>query len=492
MKRREFIIGSSAALAVSSAPLAISRKAMAGATGGVDEKMLQQLVDETARELGIVGAQVALFHRGALHQFTTGKANAERGLAVTPDTLFQIGSTSKVFNAAMIMSLVDEGQLDLDAPVRSWLEDFRLPDEEAAGQISLRQLLSMSAGLDNGPYTTYGRGDDALAQYVAALAEIPVIFPPGTAFGYSNASTCVSGLAAQRVSGENWEDSLQKRILDPLGLAQSASFPEDLLYHPVALGYRYPTGAETAERVPYWGLPRSMAPAGSTLCCSAGDLVRFARMFLDKGKAATGEQVLSEAAVQTMQTPQVTLASRITAQKWCPGPYFKEWDGVGIYGHSGTNTGGSSLLLWSPERDFAIATISNVAAQGYPFADRIFSTVFPQVLGIEKPKTPKPGEVEAVDVDLERYIGQFDAWRSRVVFSIESGELMARSYYDRGDGFDEPSVESALIPLGDDRFLPRNPAMGGNRGWDVAFWGDDGSGRAPYYLDGVFAKRRTG
>jgi len=55
----------------------------------------------------------------------------------------------------------------------------------------------------------------------------------------------------------------------------------------------------------------------------------------------------------------------------------------------------------------------------------------------------------------------------------------------------KPTMSSALIPLGDDRFLPADPALGGNRGWDVAFWGDDGSGRASHYLDGVFALRRT-
>ncbi len=487
LNRRDFVLATAAGLAAAALPQAI--RAANSIPARVDPVVLQQLVNEVAGELGIVGGQMALFDGQQIHEFTTGLSDRERGLAVTPDTLFQIGSTTKVFNAALIMSLVDEGVLDLDAPVKTWIKDFKLPDADSTARVSLRQLLSMSAGIDNGPYEAYGRGDDALVQYVAAMADIPVIFPAGTAFGYSNASTNISGLAAQLAMGKNWETLLAERILQPLGLKQSANFPEDLLYHPVALGYRYASGSETAERVPFWGLPRSMAPAGASLCCSAGDLVRFATMFLRGGLAEDGNQVISATGNQTMHKPQVTLPAQLTAQQWCTGPYRKEWGGHVIYGHSGTNTGGSSMLLWCPDRNVAIATIANVPRQGYPFADRIFSTVFPQVFEIQKPILPKPGSVTPAVVDLERFVGQYDAWGVHRQFVIENEKLVVKVFY--GAERAEPAMTSELIPLGGDRFLPADPALGGNRGWDVAFWGDDGQGRATHYLDGVFAARRT-
>jgi CubicO group peptidase (beta-lactamase class C family) len=488
MNRRDFVLTTAAGLAAAALPQAI--RAANSTPARVDPVMLQKLVDEIARELGIVGGQMALFDGTQVHEFTTGLADRERGLAVTPDTLFQIGSTTKVFNAATIMSLVDEGVLDLDAPVKTWIKDFKVPDPDSTAGITLRQLLSMSAGLDNGPYTSYGRGDDALGQYVAAMADIPVIFPAGTAFGYSNASTNISGYAAQMATGKNWETLLQERILDPLGLKQSANFPEDLLYHPIAIGYRYGEGAETPERVPYWGLPRSMAPAGASLCCSAGDLVRFATMFLRGGMAESGAQVISGNAVKTMHTSQVELPATLTAQQWCTGPYRKTWGGHVIYGHSGTNTGGSSMLLWCPDRNIAIATISNVPRQGYPFADKVFSTVFPQVFDIQKPVLPKPGNVTPASVDLERFVGAFDAWGSHIEFVVQDEKLIMNMF--EGDERAKPGLSTEIIPLGGDRFLPADPAAGGNRGWDVAFWGDDGNGRATHFLNGVFAMRRTG
>jgi len=487
MNRRDFVTSAAATVAAASLPLA----AFGSSAVKVDRRLLQQLVDDSAKALGIVGAQMALFDGDSIHEFTTGLSNLERGLPVTTDTLFQIGSTTKVFNAAVIMTLVDDGVLDLDVPVTSWIEDFEVPGAETTEKITLRRLISMAAGIDNGPYQDYGRGDDALALYVKSLADIPMVFEPGTAYGYSNASINVAGLAAQRVAGKSWETLLAEKVLGPLSMESSATFAEEVLFHPYTLGYRYPPGSKDPVRVTRWGLPRSMAPAGASLCCSAGDLVRFARMFLSGGKAEDGTRVISRAGIATMQTPQVTLPNRILAQKWCPGPYWKRWGGEEIYGHSGTNSGGSSLLLWCPARNLAIATIANVPAQGYPFADRVFDTVFPEVFGIDKPHTPKAADVTPAKVDLGRFTGQFNAWMKRMTFDVEDGRLIARVYYGQRSVASEPAITSEMIPLGGDRFLPAELAMSGNRGWDVAFWGDDGNGRATHYLDGVFAMRRS-
>jgi len=487
MDRRGFVATSATAMAgVVGVPSLGARRFGASGLRSLDPKRLQTLLDDTARSLGIVGAQLAVFDGEAVHEFATGQANRERGLAVTTDTLFQIGSTTKVFNAALVMNLVDEGKLDLDAPVTKWMPDFQVADAGGAEKITLRQLLSMSSGLDNGSYQDHGRGDDAVARYVAALAKVPLVYEPGTAYGYSNAGSTVAGHAAQLVTGRTWESLLTERILRPLGLTQSAMFAEDLLYHPVALGYlASPNGPVRGRN---WSLPRSIAPAGSTLCCSAGDMVRFARMFMADGKSADGKQVLTPAAVRTMHTPVATLPAKLIAQRWCCGPYWKQWGGVELFGHSGTATSGSSMLLWSPSKRMAIATIANVPNQGYPLADRIFDAVLGDMFGIAKPKLPTAATVKRVPVDLKRYVGRFESLGNRVTMTDEGGKLVARTFSGRNE---QPNLTSEIVSMGEDRFLPVDPAMGGNRGWDVAFWGNDG-GKATHFLNGVFAMRRTG
>src|SRR5262249_21272562 len=210
------------------------------------------------------------------------------------------------------------------------------------------------------------------------------------------------------------------------------------------------------------------------------------------GKAASGPAVLSPPSVRTMETPVVTLPAKLIAQKWCCGPYYKQWGGVELFGHSGTNSGGSSTLIWCPAKNFAIATLANVANQQYPMADHIFDTVFPELFGVTKPKLPTAATVKRVSVDLRRYVGRFQSWGSVINFSDDGGKLVARVYDGRGDTSREPNLVSEIGPMGDDRFLPVDPAMGGNRGWDVAFWGNDTTGRATHFLNGVFALRRVG
>jgi CubicO group peptidase (beta-lactamase class C family) len=465
----------------------------ARSTVTMKDRALQELLDETATTLGVVGAQLAVFDGRVLREFVTGSRNLELDLPVTRDTLFQIGSTTKVFNAALVLSLVDERRLDLDRPVIDYVPELRLASLEAQHKVTLRHLLSMTGGLDNGTYHDYGRGDDALVHYVTALAGVPQLFAPGAAFGYSNASTNVSGHAASRVTGRSWERLLTERILEPLQLKHAAIFAEDLLSHPVSLGYKRDSADAPIERVRDWALPRSMGPAGGTLCMSAGDLVRFGRMFLDRGRSeATGAQVLSEAAIAEMQTPQVQLLTRLLADEWCVGPYRKSWDGVALYGHSGTNVGGSSMLLWCPERNFAIATLVNVPDQGYPLAARIFDRVFPEMFGIKKPLSPDPDSVPAAACEVDKYVGRYEALGITIHISQRNGALYAVEDNDVARLHDTaPVIETELLPLGADRFLPRNPASSGNRLWDVAFWDGTGKGRPTHLLNGLFAYRRT-
>ena len=186
----------------------------------ITNRDLDLLARDVAYELGIVGAQISVLHGGHLAEGATGVANFATGLAVTPDTMFQIGSTTKVFTAALVMNLAEEGRIRLDTPVVEQLPGFALSDPDARQTVTPRHLMSMSGGIDNGPYSDYGRGDDALAHYVASLAQLPHLFPPGSAFGYSNASTCVSGRMVEHITGVSWERALRSRYRGALTVRQ--------------------------------------------------------------------------------------------------------------------------------------------------------------------------------------------------------------------------------------------------------------------------------
>lgn len=452
----------------------------------IDTQALTELIIEAAAKLDVAGAQVAVWDGKTLTEAATGTANFATEQMVTPQTVFQIGSTTKLYAAVLTMLLIEEELADLDEPIASYLPDFRLADPAATASVTLRHLHSMSSGIDNGPYSDHGRGDECLARYVASLADIPQIFPPGTGYGYSNASTAVAGRVAEVLTGQCWEEALRDRLLSPAGLDSTRSLMEDLAYFPLAVGYR----REDADWSPIrpWRLSRAISPAGSTLCATAADLVRFGQLMLNQGTAHNGAQILSPASVATIQQPIINTPTQLLAQQWCLGPYMKTWGGYSVLGHSGTNTSGSSYLLWVPERNVAVATVVNVPPIGYPFADVIFSAIFPTVFGITKP--PKPEPDRSLEIDASRYVGRYVAYGVEHDVTAENGTLRL-TLRSAQEGLSERSEEhSALLPLGPHRFLPDNAQISGGRGWDIAFVGAE-DGPATHLVNGFFAARRA-
>src|SRR5262245_3202562 len=165
------------------------------------------------------------------------------GRAVTPETLFIIGSLSKSFTALAIMQLVEAGQVDLDAPVQRYLPFFRLADAEASARITVRQLLNQTSGLSTVSGLPYlarqDTSDSALEQDVRALQTVELTHPPGQTFQYSNLKYTILGLIIQTVAGESYEQYVQQRILAPLGMRNSYMSPQEAQRHGLATGYEF-------------------------------------------------------------------------------------------------------------------------------------------------------------------------------------------------------------------------------------------------------------
>jgi CubicO group peptidase (beta-lactamase class C family) len=451
----------------------------------ITDKELSELASDVADEVNVAGAQIAVLQGGQIRSGVAGVENREVGLPVVPETMFMVGSTTKVFTAALVMELHAEGRLDIDTPVVDQLPGFKLSDPEAVKIVTPRHLMSMSSGMDNGPYTDYGRGDDALAKYIAAIADEPYIFPPGTDYGYSNASTCVSGRLVEHVTGNTWEHELKTRLLSPAGLVNSGTSAEEIIPHRFALGHKQTD--DGLELIRSWSLPRSTGPAGGTLCCSATDLARFAYLFLHDGVSVDGTQVLRPETVDRMQQREVAVPPTLMADWWGLGPYGRLWDGVEIWGHSGTNLGGSSYLLWARERDIAIATVVNTPRGGYPFARRVQSVLFEELVEIKVPPRPEPPD--HVEVDGSRIAGTYSMHGLDFFVRATNGAVTISGRADL-PGIEPVIEEAPLVPLSPTTFLPTNPSVDGNRGYALAFIGAE-DGPARHLVNGVFAMRRT-
>jgi CubicO group peptidase (beta-lactamase class C family) len=154
---------------------------------------LQARLPALMAEHKVPGAVVAVAADGQVIDLAAGVLSKATGVEATVDSVFQIGSITKVWTATLVVQLVDEGKLDLDAPVRRYVPEFRLADETAAATITIRQLLSHTGGFEGDIFTDTGRGDDAVQRYLETLAEVGQLFGPGERFSYNNAAFCVLG-----------------------------------------------------------------------------------------------------------------------------------------------------------------------------------------------------------------------------------------------------------------------------------------------------------
>jgi CubicO group peptidase (beta-lactamase class C family) len=185
---------------------------------------------------GALGSRRRAGHlfRGAVIDVTAGLLSTRTLVDATPDSLFQIGSITKVWTATLVMRLVDEGRIELDTRVADVLDDCALPDAEVARRVTIRHLLSHTSGLDGDYYVDTGPGDDALRRYVDSLRNSGQTHPPGAMFSYCNSGYLLAARIAEVLTGTDWDSAMRRWLIEPLGLTATVTRAEDAVLHRVA------------------------------------------------------------------------------------------------------------------------------------------------------------------------------------------------------------------------------------------------------------------
>ena len=238
----------------------------------------QQVLDRLCQARGIPGAVFGVVDDGEVTVAVSGIANLNTGLPVVRETLFQAGSIGKSYTATAIMQLVDDGLVDLDAPLREYLPDLEFADPTVSKTLTARQVLTHTAGIDGDRLDedfTYGRGDDCVERYVAGLTDLPLIAEPGGLWSYCNSGYVVLGRVIEVLTGMTYEKALTTRLLEPLGVKDTLFFPGDMVMHSLAVGH-VREGDAPATVAPKWEMSRAAGPAGATINTTIDDLLAFA------------------------------------------------------------------------------------------------------------------------------------------------------------------------------------------------------------------------
>jgi len=318
---------------------------------------LQEKTESLAGEHHVPGVAVGIFYDGEEHYAYHGVTSIENPLAVGPSTLFQIGSTTKTYTATAIMALAEADEIGLDDPVRGFVPEFRLKDEAAARAVTVVQLLNHSAGWNGDYFEDTGDGEDAIARYVAKMAQLEQVSPPGAVASYNNAAYVLAGRLIEKVTGQAYEAAIRRLILEPLGYTESFFFAGEVMTRRFAVGHAYKEqGAVTVARPLL--LPRSSAPAGG-LFSTARDQIRYARFHLGQAPADGETPVLARETLDRMKAPTISMQGGVLGD-WVGISWgLRDIGGVRVAAHGGSTNGQESGFEIVPERNFAVTVLTN-------------------------------------------------------------------------------------------------------------------------------------
>jgi CubicO group peptidase (beta-lactamase class C family) len=372
---------------------------------------------ELAEPTSVTGAALGIWADGQEVLAAYGLLSAATRVPVTTDSLFQVGSITKVWTASMIMQLIDEGRLSLDTTVAGVLPGVQLGAKDVGGQVTVAHLLTHSSGIDGDIFTDTGRGDDCVQRYVDVLADAASAYPAGDAYSYCNSGYVLLGRIIEVLDGRPWNWSLRARLADPLGLTQTATLPEEAILHRAAVGHR--DGAP----VTVWGLPRSVGPAGG-IVASAHDLLVFTRLHLDGGIAPDGSRVVGEASVSAMQQPRAPVPNfALPGTAIGLGWRMSRWGSRTIIGHDGDTIGQSAYLRVDPATGVAACLLTN-SSESAPLYRAVFAEVIEDWPEITMPADPQPADsARLAGEDLGRHAGRYERASRRFDVSVRGGLL---------------------------------------------------------------------
>lgn len=337
-------------MATVSASVAVS--VSMGAQSSVSARLagLDDLVRSELARSGAPGAAVVVVSGGQIvFAKGFGLANVETREAVTPDSLFQIGSVTKPFTAAAILTDGLEGRLGINQPVSRVIKGLT----PCIGRVTLGELLSHSAGLIDEPDEFGPQGEEGLAAYPRTWRSDYCLLAPGRAFSYSNSGFALAGLALQEREGKPFADLMRERVLTPLGMGRTTFRPTEAMTGPLAVGHRTQDGVVSVVRP----LPNDarLWPAG-TLYSSAREMGRFLLAMTQNGRV-DGNQALPAAAIKEMMTPRVSTPT--SGGHYGYGLFLDQYRGQQRASHAGGMTGYGAAFAVLPESNLGVAVLAN-------------------------------------------------------------------------------------------------------------------------------------
>ena len=431
---------------------------------------LVALTEAKMNEFGVPGVALGIIDGSSLTTRGLGVTTVEDSIPVNAHTVFPIASISKTFAATAMMRLVEQGKVDLRAPVRTYIPTFRVRDSTVSRDVTVWHLLTHMGGWE-GQVGGPERGTATLENFVATtLPDLMQVAPPGKAWSYNNAGFSIAGRVIEVVTGKSINAAMRELVFQPLGLEHAGTTAGDFIVNRFAAGHTSRDGKTTLQR-PF--TPSSSVTAGGVGLCIT-DILTYARFHLGDGTAANGERVLSAKSLELMRTPQAHKQG--TDDDIGLAWHIRRVGPVHTYAHGGTLGGHILLLELVPERNFAIAILTN-ANSGWRLIQDVEREALKSYLGVTYApnqaiahrglvETLPTAQPLAKQPDPAPYVGTYIRPNNSYVVRAEGGKLIVQ---DRSNSGSAPR-EYPVAFYGPDRVVVTD---GPDSGQSIEFVRDD-------------------
>ncbi|MBK5108439.1 MAG: serine hydrolase [Anaerolineales bacterium] len=371
-------------------------------------------------------AVILIDDQDTIWQETFGTANFEADSPARLDTVYKIWSVAKVFTAIETMRLVEDGLVDLDAPITEYLPNFSIQSRFLdPGPITTRSILTHRSGLPRNECHWIEFSKHALAGLAASLKDCHQAFPAGYRYKYSNMGFDLLGYLIEEMRGELFPDYMRKNLLLPLGMDNSAFMRSEIPSQlELAYGYEYYEG----EYYPYEQGDITSLPSGN-LYSTIEDMGLFAK-FLFRGGEANGEQIISPEIFEEMFTDQ--LSSKRDPQLMSLG--WKTADVLGserlVWHDGGPGEGVGALMALLPQRKLGVILFANgTTFEGkvsVPLALDLLEVMFETKYGVNIPQEKTQEAIELDPALLEKYVGKYAAFGNVLEVFLGGNQLKGR------------------------------------------------------------------
>jgi CubicO group peptidase (beta-lactamase class C family) len=339
-------------------------------------------VEQVMKDWHVPGLAVAIVKDGrVVYAKGYGYRDVKKGLKVTPDTLFAIGSCSKSFTATSLAILASEGKLDWDKPLRDYLPDFRLYDGYATAQLRPRDLVTHQSGLPRHDLVWYG-SPLSRKELFDRLRYLEPSKPLHAKYQYNNLMFMTAGVLIERISGNTWEEFVRRRILDPLGMkATNFSVNDSQKTSDFSLPYQELNGE--VKEIPFRNID-AIGPAGS-INSSVNEMTHWLLLQLSKGKFE-GRQIVAEKNLAEVHTPQIVAGGDLKYDESFYSSYAMGWAVTSYRGHpavahSGGIDGFTSAVRFLPKDQLGVVVLTNSSS---PASGLISSNAVDRMLGLSE------------------------------------------------------------------------------------------------------------